>query len=106
MTPDDPKKFLDLVFNGPVVVEIKTVSGEEVPDIIKFNGIQYNKHNECMRLPDKTGSYVTVHKVLDNGGTFSQDFLYFQCSRCGCYVMDNAAFCPACGAEVVDDANA
>lgn len=108
-TPDDPEKLkqlFDRLRRNASVIEIKTKSETEEPDRIIFNGSSYSKRNECKRMPDYSGSYVTVHKVFDNGGTFSQDFPYFQCSRCGCYVMDNAAFCPACGAEVVDDANA
>lgn len=98
-TPDDPEKIAALLRGAVSVVEIKTESGTEVPDKIIFNGTTYSERKECKRLPDYSGSYVTVHKVMDNG-TYDCDFGYFQCSRCGCYIMDNANYYPSCGVEV------
>lgn len=103
-TPDDPEKLkqlFDRLCRNESVIEIKTESGTEAPDRIIFNGNSYIKRNECKRLPDYSGSYVTVHKVID-GGTHERDFGYFRRSHCGCYIMDNAAYCPACGAEVTE----
>lgn len=103
-TPDNPEKLeqlFDSLRRNASFVEIKTKSGTEEPDRIIFNGSSYSKRNECKRIPDYSGSCVTVHKVMDNG-TYEHDFGYFQCSRCGCYIMDNAAYCPSCGAEVAE----
>lgn len=103
-TPDNPEKLkqlFDSLRRNASVGEIKTKSGTEEPDRIIFNGSSYSKRNECKRIPDYSGSYVTVHTVMDNG-TYEHDFGYFQCSRCGCYIMDNAVYCPSCGAEVAE----
>lgn len=75
-TPDDPEKLkqlFDRLRRNVSVIEIKTKSGTEAPDRIIFNGNSYIKRNECKRLPDYSGSYVTVHKVID-GGTHELDF--------------------------------
>lgn len=49
----------------------------------------------CRRMPSDDAT------VMVRRGCFEVEFPFFECSECGSYVMDNARYCPICGAKVV-----
>lgn len=50
----------------------------------------------CRRMPADDGAVMVMR------GGLAMEFPYFECSECGAYVMDNARYCPNCGAKVVE----
>lgn len=51
----------------------------------------------CRRMPADDGAVMVMR------GGLAMEFPYFECSECGAYVMDNARYCPNCGAKVVEE---
>lgn len=74
---------------------------ERFPSVVKLRmegvpgEVRYVRERTCRRMPSDDAT------VMVKRGCFEMEFPFFECSECGSYVMDNARYCPICGARVV-----
>lgn len=64
----------------------------------------YAKARTCRKLPPlNSGDRYTLTAKYASGLEYSETLAYARCSECGTHFCDDFAYCPKCGAKVVDE---
>ena len=66
--------------------------------------IEPEPERTCRKLPPlNSGDRYTLTLKYASGLEYSETLAYARCSECGTHFCDDFAYCPKCGAKVVDE---
>lgn len=66
--------------------------------------VEPESERTCRKLPPlNSGDRYTLTAKYASGLEYSETLAYARCSECGTHFCDDFAYCPKCGAKVVDE---